>query len=277
VTVSLRRSLALVALTWATAAMAQDGEPARSAFKVCEDPNNMPFSNTAGEGIENKLATLFGQALNLPVTYYHFPQRMGFVRNTLRFKLPGQDYPCDIVMGVPVGFEQVWATKPYYRSTYALVVAEGRGLDGVKTVADFLALDKARQAKLRIGLFDRSPASQWLVKHDLVDQGVPYKMLDADPAHYPGELIEKELAAGKIDAAIVWGPLAGYYVKRASNPKMRLIPMASEPGVRFDYAIAMGVRRGEADWRAQIEHLIDTKGPEIRAILTEFGVPLVDE
>lgn len=267
----------LAALALAAAAMAQETAPTRTAFKVCEDPANMPFSNAAGQGIENRLAELFGKALGLPVTYYHFPQRMNFVRNTLRFKLPGQDYPCDVIMGVPEGFEQVAATKPYYRSTYALVLPEGKGLDGIRSVADFLALDKARLGKLRIGLFDRSPASQWLVKHDLVDQGVPYKMMDADPERHPGDLIEKELASGRIDAAIVWGPIAGYYVQRAVNPRMRLIPMASEPGVRFDYAMALGLRRGEDDWKARLEQVMDTHRADIRAILTEYGVPLIDE
>ncbi len=105
-------------------------------------PNNLPFSNTSGEGIENRIAEVFGKALGLPVTYYSFPQRLAFIRNTLRYKLPGQDYPCDIVMGVPVGFDQVSVTKPYYRSTYALVFAAGKGLDHVKSSADFLRLDK---------------------------------------------------------------------------------------------------------------------------------------
>lgn len=256
------------------AAWAQD-TPARKALKVCQDPNNLPFSNSAGEGIENKLAELFGRSLGLPVEYHEFPQRMAFIRNTLRFKLPGQDYPCDIVMGVPVGFDQVSVTKPYYRSTYALVLARGRGLDDVQSVDALLALPPERRARLRIGLFDRSPASEWLAKHQLTDQGVPYKMLNADPAQYPGQILEQELAEGRIDAAIVWGPLAGFYARRLRTPQLTVLPMRSEPGVRFDYQMAMGVRHGEREWKAQIEQLIDSRGPEIQAILTEFGVPLL--
>ena len=98
--------LALAALP----TLAQD-KP-REALRVCQDPNNLPFSNTKGEGIENHIAELFGKALGLPVTYYSFPQRLAFIRNTLRYKLPGEDYPCDIVMGVPLGFDQVSVTKP---------------------------------------------------------------------------------------------------------------------------------------------------------------------
>jgi quinoprotein dehydrogenase-associated probable ABC transporter substrate-binding protein len=266
-------ALALVA----TGVFAQDKPPQRQALRVCQDPNNLPFSNTSGEGIENRIAEVFGKALGLPVTYYSFPQRMAFVRNTLRFKLPDQDYPCDVIMGVPAGFDQVAVTKPYYRSTYALVFPEGKGLEGVRSGEDFLKLDKAQLSKLRIGIYDRSPASAWLDKHGLVDRGVPYPMLNANPAQYPGEIIEKDLASGKIDAAIVWGPIAGYYAKRVKTPALRVVPLASEPGVRFDYPMAMGVRYGEREWKQQIEGLIDSQQAEIQSILREFGVPLLED
>lgn len=265
---------ALVALMTNTAA--QDKPEPRTALRVCQDPNNLPFSNVKGEGIENRIADLFGKALGLPVTYYSFPQRLAFIRNTLKFKLPGEDYRCDIVMGVPAGYDQVSATKPYYRSTYALVFARGKGLDQVQSVEDFLKLDRAKLKTLRIGIYDRSPASEWLNKHDLVDQGVPYKIMNADPDQYPGEIIEKDLAAGKLDVAIVWGPIAGYFARRVKTPALAVVPMKSEPGVKFDYQMAMGVRYGEREWKQQIEGLIESKQSEIQAILKEYGVPLVD-
>lgn len=275
----LRAAAMLAALLSAGAASAQnpDAPAKREALRVCQDPNNLPFSNTNAEGIENKIAEVFGKALGLPVTYYSFPQRLAFIRNTLRYKLPGQDYPCDIVMGVPAGFDQVSVTKPYYRSTYALVYAPGKGLDHVKTGEDFLKTDRAVLGKLRIGLYDRSPASAWLSKHGLVDSGVPYQILNADPAQYPGEIIERDLAAGKIDAAVVWGPIAGFFAKRVKSPVLTVVPLRSEPGVKFDFEMAMGVRYGEREWKQQIEGLIESKKPEIAAILKDFGVPVVDE
>jgi mxaJ protein len=266
-----------LALGAALPAAAQDKPPERKALRVCQDPNNLPFSNTSGEGIENRIAEVFGKALGLPVTYYSFPNRLAFIRNTLRYKLPGADFPCDIVMGVPVGFDQVSATKPYYRSTYALVFAKGKGLDDVKSSADFLALGKDKLSKLRIGIYDRSPASAWLTKHDLNDSGVPYQIMNADPEQFPGDIIEKDLAAGKIDVAIVWGPIAGFFAKRVKSPALAVVPMKSEPGVRFDYQMAMGVRYGEREWKQQVETLLESKQADIRAILEEFGVPLVDE
>jgi quinoprotein dehydrogenase-associated probable ABC transporter substrate-binding protein len=269
----------LLSLGQPAAAPATEDAPARKALRVCQDPNNMPFSSEKGEGIENRIAELFAKDLGLPLEYYSFPNRMAFIRNTLRYKLPGEDYRCDVVLGVPAGFDQVAATKPYYHSTYAMVLARGAAggaLDNVKSMNELLALPRATLSTLRIGVYDRSPASQWLASHDLTDQGRPYAMLSPDPAQYPGEIIERELAAGKLDAAIVWGPIAGYYARRVKTPELVVLPMSSEPGVRFDYAMAMGVRYGEPAWKARIEQLIEKHRPQITAILRDYGVPLLD-
>ena len=272
---ALACALAALAVSGA-AAQAPADAPERKALKVCQDPNNLPFSNTGGEGFENKIAELFGHDLGLPVTYYAFPNRMNFIRNTLRYKLPTDDYPCDIVMGVPAGFDQVSATQPYYRSVYSLVYPKGKGLDGVRSSDDLLALPRDRLATLRIGLYDRSPASQWLARHDLVDRGVPYPMMNADPAQYPGQLIERDLEQGRIDVAIVWGPIAGFFARRVHTPELAVVPMKSEPGLAFDFAMAMGVRYGEPAWKKQVEALLVKHRAEIQAILRDYGVPLVE-
>jgi mxaJ protein len=246
-------------------------------LRVCQDPNNLPFSNIKGEGIENKLAELFAKKLGWKLDYFSFPQRMGFVRNTIRFKLPGTNYRCDIIMGVPTGFDQIATTKPYYRSTYALVFPKGKGLDKVKSKQDFLQLDSKQLKKLKIGLYDRSPASQWLSRRGLLEQAVPYRIMNADPNQYPGEIIEQDLAAGKIDVAVVWGPLGGYFAKKIKQPELSIVPLVSEPGVNFQYEMSMGVRFGEKEWKAQVDKFLDENKTEITAILREFNVPLLDE
>ena len=252
-------------------------QEARAALRPCIDPSNLPFANAKGEGFENRIAELFAQKLGVPVKYYAFPQRMNFIRNTLRYKLPGEDYRCDIVMSVPAGYDQVSATTPYYRSTYALVYPKGKGLDPVRSAADLIALPSDRRNQLRIGIYDKSPASAWVVKHGLEAQAKPYPMLSPNPEQYPGEIIENELAQGKIDAAIVWGPIAGYYAKRVRNVELAVIPLKSEPGVKFDYEIAMGVRYGEPEWKATVQKLISDNQGAITAILREYNVPLVNE
>lgn len=272
---SSMRCLGLVlAAVIALPAAAQDA-PERQALRVCQDPNNLPFSNTDGAGIENRIAEVFGRALGLPVSYYSFPQRLAFIRNTLRYKLPGEDYRCDLVMGVPAGFDQVSATKPYYRSTYAMVFPRGRGLDGVASQEDFLKLDPAVLKKLRIGIYDRSPASDWLARHQLLEQGVPYPIMSPRPDQYPGEIIEQDLASGKIDVAIVWGPIAGFFAKRVKSPELSLVPMRSEKNIKFDFEIAMGVRHGERAWKQQVEKLIADSRQDIETILREYNVPLL--
>ena len=115
------------------------------------------------------------------------------------------------------------------------------------------------------------------MKHGLEAQAKLYPMMSPDPEQYPGEIIEKDLAQGKIDAAVVWGPIAGYYAKRVRNVELAVVPLRSEPGVKFDYEIAMGVRYGEPEWKASVQKLIGENQAAITAILREYNVPLVDE
>jgi mxaJ protein len=262
-----------VALLMALCAARAD-EP-RTAFRPCIDPNNLPFSNAQGEGFENRFAELFAKRLGLPVESYAFPQRMNFVRNTLRYKLPGTDFRCDIMMGVPVGYDQAWTTAPVYRSTYVLVFPKGRQLDAVKSGGDLFTVFADPKERPRIGVYDRSPASLWLVKHGWEEQARPYRMLSADPEQYPGEIIAKDLAQGTIDAAIVWGPIGGYFAKRIGA--LTVVALRSEPGIKFDYEMAMGVRHGDREWKAVVEKLIAENQAAIRAILREYNVPLLDE
>jgi mxaJ protein len=275
---SLRRTVvsAVVGAVIAGGALAH-AEDMPKAFRPCIDPSNLPFANAQGEGFENRIADLFAQKLGLPVQSYAFPQRMNFIRNTLRYKLPDQDFRCDVVMSVPASYDQASATIPYYRSTYMLVYPKGKGLDQIKTGPDLFALPPEARRKLTIGVYDRSPGSTWLVRHGFEDQTKPYPILSPDPEQYPGEIIEKDLAQGKIDAAIVWGPIAGYYAKRVHNVDLVLIPLKSEPGVKFDYEIAMGVRYGEREWKQTVEKLITDNRAAITQILREYNVPMIDE
>lgn len=246
-------------------------------LRVCQDPGSLPFSNEAGEGFENSIAALIAERMGLPLETFWYPQRINVVRNTIRYKLPGQsDYRCDLLTGVPAGWGAVSTTRPYYRSTYVLVYVKGRGLD-VDSGEAFLALDRDQLAKLNIGIFDRSPATRWLKEHGLLDRAVPYRMMNADPDYYPGRIVDRDLVQGKIDVAILWGPIGGYFAKRAKDVEIAVIPLKSEPGVRFDYPIAMGVRHGETEWRARVDAVLGDAQIEISKILREFGVPVVKE
>src|SRR6266480_4533574 len=259
--------------------LAQD-QPAgdERVLRVCQDPNNLPFSNRAGEGFENKIAELLARELGWTLEYTWFPQRMGFIRNTLRGRDPGSNrFKCDLVIGVPVGFELASTTKPYYRSTYALVYVKGKGLDSVTAPEGLLDLEPAKLKSLKLGVFGQTPPADWLLRHRLFDQVVPYQPQSGDPERYPGEIVEKDLVAGKIDVAFVWGPIAGYFAKNATSAKLAVVPFEPTPGIQFDFRIAMGVRFGEREWKDRIERLVEANRARIQAILAAYGVPQLDD
>jgi quinoprotein dehydrogenase-associated probable ABC transporter substrate-binding protein len=248
----------------------------QEVFRVCADPNNLPFSSESRDGFENRLAELLAKDFGMPVEYTWFPQRMGFIRNTLKAREPQRGgFKCDVIMGVPHRYDRAITTEPYYRSTYALVYVKGRGLDDVKDVADLLGFDAERKKNLRIGVFERTPATQLLAQYDFYDQTVAYQTMSGDPAAYPGEIIEKELVAGKIDAAILWGPIAGYFAKKTKDLEMAVIPVHSRPGMRFDFAISAAVRHGDGERRDKIQDALDRNADAIRALLEEYHVPML--
>jgi quinoprotein dehydrogenase-associated probable ABC transporter substrate-binding protein len=256
-------------------ARATSGE---GVLKVCADPSNLPLSNNRGEGYENKIAEALAHDLNLRVEYTFFPQRIGFVRNTLRSRdEQSHEYKCDLIVGVPNGYELTATTKPYMHSTYALIFAGRSDLDGLRTAEELLKLPRPQLDTLRIGYFTKSPGADWLLKNGLIDHGVSYSHQNGDVDESPARTIERDLAAGKIDAAILWGPIAGMLVEqRAAAPRWRAVPFEPDPAIRFDYEISMGLRNGEKEWKETLDAWIAAHHPQIDSILTSYQVPLVD-
>ena len=186
-------------------------------------------------------------------------------------------YKCDVVMGLPDGFELAITTEPYYHSTYSLVYVKGRGLDNVESAEDLLALEPARRDKVRFGLAERNPGTVWLAKYAMLDQiEVAYASQHGDPELHPGQLEQQDLLAGKIDATIMWGPIAGHFARSNPDVPVAVIPMASEPGVRLHFGISAGVRFGQKAHKEELQKLLDEHADAIVAILREHGVPLVD-
>jgi quinoprotein dehydrogenase-associated probable ABC transporter substrate-binding protein len=232
-------------------------------FRVCADPHNLPFSNEQGEGFENKLAELFARKLNEPTSYTYFPQVMGFVRNTLNA------LRCDVIMGTAVGDQMVQTTNPYYRTTYALVFRPGSGLDGVSSLGDPRLKDK------HIGVVAGTPPATILAEDGLMAEAKPYPLTVDTRSTSSPQMMTDDVAAGRIDAGVLWGPMAGYYAKRAT-PHLTVVPLLNEGG-HMDFRIAMGVRRSDQDWKRKLNRLIAESQPEIDKILADYGVPLLDE
>jgi quinoprotein dehydrogenase-associated probable ABC transporter substrate-binding protein len=232
-------------------------------FRVCADPRNLPFSNEAGEGFENKLAELLAGKLGEPVSYTYFPQVIGFVRNTLNA------LRCDVIMGVAVGDTLVQTTNPYYRTTYALVFKPGSGLDGIESLAD------PRLKPEHIGIVAGTPPATVMVQQGLMALARSYALTIDTRVDSPAHTMVNDIAEGQIDAGVLWGPIAGYYAQRAT-PRLTIAPLLKEPE-RMDFRIAMGVRPSDQEWKRRLNRLIAENQPDIDRILEEFGVPLLDE
>jgi ABC-type amino acid transport substrate-binding protein len=203
---------------------------------------------------------------------------MGFVRNTLRYKDEStQQFKCDVIIGVPKGYELTATTQPYMRSTYALVFPWRKDLADVRTADDLLKLSPDARRSLRIGVFGRSPGADWLLRNDMLDHAVFYSPQSGDPAESPAHVVEQDLVAGRIDFAIVWGPIAGFLVGRhAEFPGWRAAPFMPDDAIKFDFEMSMGVRFGEKEWKDKLDAWIGAHQARVDEILTAYRVPLLD-
>lgn len=274
--------LITITLLFVQSAIAEDAVmPDSEYLKVCADPYMLPYSNQKEEGYENKIAELLANKLGLKLKYEFFPQRMGFIRNTLRAESEQTEgYKCDLVVTVPSNFELAATTEPYYSSTYVLVYAKGRGLDEV-TDAEMLAkVVTDNDLKIKIGVPDRGPAQLWVFYQELMGYMTPYQGHPGDPKNDPGHTMLKDVVDGKIDATVIWGPTAGYYAKKYKDKaELVLLPVKDDVKknreMKFSYSIAMAVRYGEKAWKEKINNLIKENKSEIEQILIDYGVPLV--
>jgi len=236
-------------------------------LRVCADPSNMPFTDQSGEGFENRLAEFVaGETGRKSVAYTWFPMVMGFVRNTLAANR------CDIIMGYPQGDELVQNTNAYYRSSYVLIYRKGAGLDGVRS------LDDPRLAGKRIGVVQGTPPGSPMAKAGLMKTAKIYPlMVDTRLAPSMAEVMIRDMSEGLIDAAVPWGPMAGYYVKK-SGLDLEVVPLVKEAsGSRMTFRITMGVRPSDQEWKRTLNTLIRDRQHDINRILLDYGVPLLDE
>lgn len=258
------------ALTPVSVLQAADGE----LFKVCAPPYTQPMSDMDGSGYENKIAEMFAAQLGRKAAFTWFPQRMGFIRATLKNnETDDGNYKCDYVMGVVENFELAATTRPYMRSTWAMVVRKGAGVDWLDSQAALKQLDDARKQQLKIGIWDQGPTTEWIYKLGLIEQSTPYPMMSGDPKQSPGDVVAAALGSGDVNVSFLWGPLAGHVAKQ--NPDLRVIPLDEDEGIKFDFQIAMAVRHGDEKRLQQLDGLIEKNQPAIDKLLADYGVPLL--
>ena len=260
--------LLLSASLVSAAAWATETAEATKPFRVCADPNNLPFSNQQQEGFENRIAEVLARGLGQTVAYTWWPQRRGFLRSTLN---AGR---CDVVMGLPADIDMVLTTQPYYRSIYAFVYP-------ADAPYDLSSFDDPILKELKVGVhligddYTNSPPAHALSKRGIVDNVVGYSVFGnyADP-NPPGKIIEA-VANREIDAAIVWGPIGGYFAQQQAT-SLRVVPVASQdesPSLLLAYDIALGVRKSDEALKNTLNGLLTQHAEEIRQILVDYGVP----
>lgn len=262
------RRLALLAAAFLAAAPVAGAQTASlvstTAFRVCADPANAPFSTQSGAGFENEIAELMADALDLPVEYTWFPMATGFVRMTLGANR------CDVIIGYAQGEELVLNTNHYYTSAYVLVTRSDSPLAAVDTLSDPALRDR------QLGVIAGTPPASHLARNGLMRNTKGYNLMVDRRYESPNQQLLADLVAGRIDAAMMWGPLAGPLARDIGG--LTVTPLLKETlPPRMFFRITMGVRQGELVWKRTLNSLIRKKQAEIDAILTSWGVPLLED
>ena len=235
------------------------------SLRVCADPDNLPFSNRQEQGFENRIVALVAEELRIPYAYTWWPQRRGFLRGTLNAR------QCDVVIGIPTGHPLALTTSTYYSSPY-VVVSRRRDALQVASLGDPILKG------LRIGVYQNSPVDFVLGRQGMVDNVFGYNTFYDGRINYPEKIIE-DVVSGTIDAAIVWGPAAGYFVGRRADT-LALAPVdvprleGQGEGEPEEFAMSMGVRKNDQPLHTLLETVLKARSGDIRAILQQFGVPL---
>jgi mxaJ protein len=231
-------------------------------LRVCADPDNLPFSNRDQQGFENRIAEIIARDMHVKVEYEWQRMGRGFVRNILNKKR------CDVLLGIPQGFRPVLTTAPYYRSTYVFVTRRGRS-------AHLASFDDPRLKQMKIGVQvlseEYAPPAQALGRRGMIANIVGFETNGAR-----GSSIINAVARKAVDAAVVWGPTAGYFSKRYRNQlELTPTPALDPPYLPLAFSISMGVRKNDTKLRDQLDQVLARRKTEIDRVLRGYGVPLL--
>lgn len=239
---------------------------------ACADPNNLPFSNRAGEGFENKLAQMIASDLHARLDYVWWAQRRGYIRNTLN------ETKCDFWPGIGSNVEMVATTRPYYRSSYMFVSRASDNLRG-------LTLDDRRLKTLRIGVqmvgndATNTPPAHALAKRGIINNVRGFMLYGDYRKPNPPARIVEAVERGDVDVALVWGPLAGYFAARSPVP-LRLEPVTpwfADMQWPMQFDISVGVQKDNQKLLKQIDQILARRSGDIRKLLAAYHVPLAEQ
>ena len=241
----------------------------KHTLTACADPNNLPFSNRAGQGFENKLSEIIASDLHAKLNYIWWAQRRGYVRNTLN------ERKCDFWPGIGSNVEMVATTRPYYRSTYLFVTRQAANLKG-------LTLDDPRLKNLRIGVqmvgndASNTPPAHALAERRIIANVRGYMLYGDYRRPNPPAAIVEAVEHGDVDVALVWGPLAGYFAARSPVP-LRLepvMPWFADQQWPMQFDVSVGVQNGNQKLLNQIDRILVRRSREISRLLAAYHVPI---
>jgi mxaJ protein len=232
-------------------------------FKVCADPENMPFSNNKQEGFEDKIAQVLAQDLGKKLSFTYAYSRQGFFRNTLGANR------CDVVIGTTSDSDMMRTSKPYYRAGHVYVWRKASNYN----ITDWTSPDLRKGF---IGVIDHSPATIPMNDNNLIGNARPYRI--QRDLNLPSSFMIDDLAKGDIDIAIAWGPIGGYFAKQSK------VPMVVAPIPEYEtenakgkeyWNISVGVRKKDKERMAMIQGALDRNQAKIIKILDDYGIPHV--
>ena len=234
-----------------------------SEFKVCADPENMPYSNNKQEGFEDKIAEVLAKDLGKKLAFTYAYSRQGFYRNTLGANR------CDVVMGTNSDSDLMRTSKPYYRAGHVYVWRKESNFN----ITDWSSPDLRKGF---IGVVDHSPATIPMDDNGLIANARPYRI--QRDLNLPSSYMIDDLEKGDIDIAIAWGPIGGYFAKQSK------IPMVVVPTPEYEtqnakgknyWNISIGVRKKDKERMAMIQGALDRNQDKIIKILDDYGIPHV--
>ena len=257
-------ALTCQAVLWPAQAQQSPDLVSQTELRVCADPHDLPYSNQQQEGFENKIAALLANDLKLKLSYTWYPDSQGFVRATL------MQHRCDLIMGTVAGVDDMATTDAYYHTGYVMLTR----------LADNITTNRATDWKIagrRFGLVAGTPPTELVVEHNLMDQTAIYALMVDTRVEQPAYQMVKDVAAGRVDVGLIWGPIAGFYTMRDHLPLRITFLDGENSKVRMDYHIAMGVRPGDVAFRRRLNTVISSERPRILQILRDYNIPLLDE
>jgi polar amino acid transport system substrate-binding protein len=240
---------ALLILGWAMGVRAQANDA--TPLRLCADPANLPFSSDRAEtpGLYVEIGEAIGRTLGRPVTMVwsltYFGKRT--VRTTL---LTGQ---CDALIGLP-GDEDFMGPRLIFSKPLLQV---GYVVAGPKTLR-MISLDDLKGHHIAVQ-FGSTPQSLLAERDDVTT--VTFRE--------PEEAMAA-LATGKVDAAFVWGPVAGYMNRTMLHDAFNVVPIA---GKGMQWPVTIGFSSRQTALRDEVNRAIDAGASTIAVLKAKYGFP----